>query len=1456
MRHWPFWIERVGWTLVHSVWQLAVVALLAALGDAALRRHSAGVRYVATALALGIMLFLPGLTFIGIDVEPPAELATSQPIAAPVTPGSRPTAGLDGPAGDAGREHRAANRFSVVPGPGSQPGEPHRATGDVPRQGSAARKPALPRPRPSRGWPRLEGFSAAVEPKLPWLVAFWLLGVVLCSTRPICGIWFQWHLRRCGLSPVPEVVTQTLAGLVRRMGITRAVQIVQSSLVSVPLVAGYLRPLILLPACVVTGMTPEQLEAVLAHELAHVRRHDYLINALQVLAETVLYYHPAVWWISRRLRHARELCCDDLALRFIDDKATFARALLRLEELRQTVPGPRLAAVSLAATGGRLSDRIRRLLPVGGAREQTARSSLAGTILLVTVVLAGGLSLFAMPLTGTGQGELATAGAAPKKTEQPAAANAAGNKDVADPPPDTTPNVRTAEVGGAAQNAADSPQRAVTVVDENEQPVAGATVQFQFMVSATDHAFLSDPVQTDNHGAARVAIPNSADRVWISVTAPGFGESTAQESASGSSTIALKRGRRIRVRAVDGQKRVLNDAVPLLAGSRIWGREFKLTDNGVYQSPDVALARKWLRVACAQQKGPMLFSDPIDVSTAAPGKDGVHELTLRPGIRLEGRLDDSVPRPITEGYVELIIVEGEQGKLRYEGWDWHDFAAVRPDGTFTFESLPGGGHAQLHVLVDGSIAKNRTRDELVAYLRNHKLVDEEQIEKVREQLEHRAMWPHLVPLDRAQVAITIPCEPAAACDFLLLDPAGKPASDATVCFSPNGVFLYGGLFIPGWESSQALLVDGLRTGDLNGTLDGDLPTPHGREARRRTEWAKRWFLFAQPDAEGRVRIRNLPGGVRESFRVESKEWVLPVSPLLDDRHLGNPDFAEDRNRFGLVDLVSGATIEKTINLERAQPVVDRELIVVNRAGKPLSSVSLGVAEIRVGAKQWQTWSTNRFGARPRGTTDGLGRLTLRVPSVVDGTAVERVRLGVNYSPERNPQRTGNQDRAEDLFVRSSLVEVPLARDDGVIVLLPDPDRPNTESTTYPGIVRYGRLEDILPKRTPADWLAMMIKQPNLAVLRKLLAGANVKHPHPVELLDDRRREAERPGEKTSRVQVVSDGADEYAIVEARVRPLSGVRDNENDPQNLPECAYVFDRQGSLLAALGGEVGATGAGDPDEVDLINLGPREDWFVRVTRFEQKGPFEFQSTYYRLGQPIVNSLQYFHYANSNSWSAGPEQIVRFGHLEFDFPEVRNQLGFKGLGTTADGAKVVPTLVWDGDGNRFVGAAAQRVNTRPLYEVDTTWSKEFVALSPRANQLVIEGGERDYDHWFLWEMAVPEASAAVVTLRFPRRANPRDLVETIERTLSPGRQLVQFQLKPVRDGAAAKLKLSISDPKQPGGKEKLDFDLPFKVGDRPPIHPPITQQLDPQETARVLSRSLTDSTEDLSIDIKLLAR
>jgi protein involved in polysaccharide export with SLBB domain len=180
--------------------------------------------------------------------------------------------------------------------------------------------------------------------------------------------------------PAAEAVRGAAEALRLRMGVARAVRLVESSWAQVPAVVGVLRPVILLPAGALSGLTMAQLESILAHELAHVRRHDYLVNLVQAAAETLLFYHPAVWWVSRRVREERELCCDDEAAAACGDRVLYARALADLEGLRALPTG-----LAPSARGGSLARRIRRLL---GAEEPVRPVPVAGILAACCVVLA------------------------------------------------------------------------------------------------------------------------------------------------------------------------------------------------------------------------------------------------------------------------------------------------------------------------------------------------------------------------------------------------------------------------------------------------------------------------------------------------------------------------------------------------------------------------------------------------------------------------------------------------------------------------------------------------------------------------------------------------------------------------------------------------------------------------------------------------------------------------------------------------------------------------------------------------------------------------------------------------------------------------------------------------------------------------------------------------------------
>jgi GWxTD domain-containing protein len=164
-------------------------------------------------------------------------------------------------------------------------------------------------------------------------------------------------LRRTGVVPAPGEWQARLRSLRQRLQVSRPVALMESCLAEAPVVIGFLRPVILLPIGLLTGLGAQQVEAILIHELAHVGRCDYLVSLLQKFVEGLLFYHPAVWWVSGLIRAERENCCDDVVVRVLGDAHGYAATLATLEEIRWSAREP-----ALAATGGNLMRRVRRLL--------------------------------------------------------------------------------------------------------------------------------------------------------------------------------------------------------------------------------------------------------------------------------------------------------------------------------------------------------------------------------------------------------------------------------------------------------------------------------------------------------------------------------------------------------------------------------------------------------------------------------------------------------------------------------------------------------------------------------------------------------------------------------------------------------------------------------------------------------------------------------------------------------------------------------------------------------------------------------------------------------------------------------------------------------------------------------------------------------------------------------------
>jgi beta-lactamase regulating signal transducer with metallopeptidase domain len=236
---------------------------------------------------------------------------------------------------------------------------------------------------PLQRW-ALERFTSAV----PWLVLVWLAGALALTLRLAGGWVLTERLRREPATPLARDWRETLARLARQLRVSRTVRLCESALVEVPTVIGWLRPVILIPASALVGLSAPQLEALLAHELAHIRRHDYLVNLLQSVAETLLFYHPGVWWLSERVRVEREHACDDLAVRATGDVLVYARALTTLETLRrQSQQGANARTLVVAANGGSLMQRIQRLIKAQPAATH-GHSPLVASLTIVTLALA------------------------------------------------------------------------------------------------------------------------------------------------------------------------------------------------------------------------------------------------------------------------------------------------------------------------------------------------------------------------------------------------------------------------------------------------------------------------------------------------------------------------------------------------------------------------------------------------------------------------------------------------------------------------------------------------------------------------------------------------------------------------------------------------------------------------------------------------------------------------------------------------------------------------------------------------------------------------------------------------------------------------------------------------------------------------------------------------------------
>lgn len=312
--------------LGHFVWQGAAIALVMLVAFR-LFRASASARYLAGVAGLAAMLLAPVVTFALLANAPQPAIvgASQQPVGASISTIDAPASGAAAAASNAGQ-------------------------------------------------------SSPIDWQAAVLLA-WLVGASAFTLRLTGGWIVARRFASRAVQPASEHISDMVQHLARRMDVRRAIAVFESHAVSVPVMMGWLKPTIVLPIAALANLNPAQVEALIAHELAHVKRHDYLVNLLQSTIEALLFYHPAVWWLSRRVRAERELCCDDLAVG-VCDRLVYATALTDLASL--TSPG-----IALAATDGDLLGRVRRIL----GRGQTSPAAWPGVAPIIALAFVAAIGI-------------------------------------------------------------------------------------------------------------------------------------------------------------------------------------------------------------------------------------------------------------------------------------------------------------------------------------------------------------------------------------------------------------------------------------------------------------------------------------------------------------------------------------------------------------------------------------------------------------------------------------------------------------------------------------------------------------------------------------------------------------------------------------------------------------------------------------------------------------------------------------------------------------------------------------------------------------------------------------------------------------------------------------------------------------------------------------------------------
>lgn len=365
---------RLVLVLAHFLWQGAVIAAGLSALTALLQVRRAAARYAVTFGAFLMVAACPVVTWFALpEIESSQQHTQAQTMLPNEARDVEVSAVVDVPT-------------DIEPTATTMNGSPSRSVdvSTLPAQGESLPMPvmaALPHVKETQ-----DDASVWWRPAAPWIVGGWLIGVLGLSLRLLSGAALTWSWR-WNAAPLPEPLRGLAEQLCERLRM-RVPLVRTSARVAEAVAIGLLRPMVLVPAAWVTELPPDMLEAVLAHELAHLRRFDLWVNLFQGIVETLLFYHPAVWWLSRRLRTERELCCDEIAVAVTQDNVRYAEMLELVGRLR-LVQGTSPLAMTMGGPKYALLNRVKNVLqpsPRGDVRNGTMAVVLSMSVLSLTLL--------------------------------------------------------------------------------------------------------------------------------------------------------------------------------------------------------------------------------------------------------------------------------------------------------------------------------------------------------------------------------------------------------------------------------------------------------------------------------------------------------------------------------------------------------------------------------------------------------------------------------------------------------------------------------------------------------------------------------------------------------------------------------------------------------------------------------------------------------------------------------------------------------------------------------------------------------------------------------------------------------------------------------------------------------------------------------------------------------------